>query len=234
MRKILSWLLIAVMVLGCLSLVACGGGDGTALPSGEQEEEEENGTPPSGEQEEEENGEPSNGESLEDILGLGAGIDSVQYDMVITAPGMETMTTKMWLKQDKVRTEMTELGQTVVMLMDYDAGTMIMYMPDENFAYEVPFEPETTSAVEEAQAIAGYDYRVIGTETVDGKVCLVVEYDYDGVSAKAWIWKEHGFPIKIVTTTAEGTTTVEFINIDFSDIPDSMFELPEGVTVMGF
>ena len=100
MKRIVSLVLIVVMVLGCLSFVACGGGgDGTALPSGE-EEEEENGTPP-----------PSNGESLEDILGLGVGIDSVRYDMVITAPGMQTMTTKMCIKQDKIRTETTEGGR---------------------------------------------------------------------------------------------------------------------------
>jgi outer membrane lipoprotein-sorting protein len=236
MRKILSLVLIVVMVLGCLSFVACGGGgDGTALPSGEQEEEEENGTPPpSGEQEEEENGEPSNGESLEDILGLGAGIDSVKYDMVITAPGMETMTTKMWMKQNKIRTEMTQGGEDVVMLADYDEGVAYMYMPDENFAYKVPLNQMPESAIEDTQAIADYDYTVIGTETMDGKVCLVVEYDYDGTSAKAWVWKEHGFPIRIEMTSAEGTTITEFKNIDFGDIPDSMFELPEGVQIMGF
>lgn len=97
MKKIISLLLVVVMVLGCLSLVACGDGegDGTLPPSGE-EEEEENGTPP-----------PSNGESLEDILGLGAGIDSVKYDMLITVPGMQPLTTKMWVKQDKIRAEMS-------------------------------------------------------------------------------------------------------------------------------
>jgi outer membrane lipoprotein-sorting protein len=236
MRKIISLLLIAVMVLGCLGFVACGGGgDGTALPSGEQEEEEENGTPPpSGEQEEEEeNGEPSNGESLGDILGLGAGIDSVKYDMVITAPGMETMTTKMWLKQNKVRAEMSQEGEDVVMLADYDQGIVYMYMPDENMAIRVDLSQMPESAIEEAQAIAGYDYRVIGTETVDGKVCLVVEYDYGGTSTKAWVWKEHGFPIRIEMTSAEGKTVIEYKNIDFGDIPDSMFELPAGVQVWG-
>ncbi len=224
MRKILSLVLIVVLVLGCLSFVACGGGggDGTAPPSGEEEEEEE------------ENGAPSNGESLEDILGLGAGIDSVQYDMVITAPGVQTMTTKMWIKQDKIRAEMTQEGQDIVMLADYGEGVVYMYMPDENMAMRVDLGQAPESAIEEAQAIAGYDYTVIGTETLDGKVCLVVEYDYGGTSAKAWVWKEHGFPIKIETTTAEGTTTVEFKNIDFSDIPDSMFELPPGVQVMEF
>jgi len=31
--------------------------------------------------------------------------------------------------------------------------------------------------------------------------------------------------------TAEGKTTIEYKNIEFVDIPDSMFELPEGVQI---
>lgn len=230
MKKVISLLLVVVMVLGCISLVACGGGeeDGAAPPA--------NGgaTPSNGD------GAPSNGdgappeETLGEILGRGAGIDSVKYDMVMTAPGMPTVTTKMWVKQNKIRAEMTEQGQNIVMLIDYDEGVGYMYMPDENMAMQIPLTQAPESAVEEAQAIADYDYTVIGTETLDGKVCLVVEYTVEQATAKTWIWKEHGFPIRIEVTTAEGTIITEFKNIDFADIPDSMFELPGGVQIMEF
>jgi len=33
-------------------------------------------------------------------------------------------------------------------------------------------------------------------------------------------------------TTDEGMVIVEYKNIEFVDIPDSMFELPEGVEIM--
>jgi outer membrane lipoprotein-sorting protein len=210
------------MVLGCISVIACGrGGEEGAPPS-----EEEEGAPPSEEEEA-----PPPGEDLSEILGRGTGITSMKYDMLITAPGMQTLTTKVWLKQNKMRTETTEQGETIIMLIDYDEGVMYMYMPEENFAYQMPLSQVPESAVEEAQAIAGYDYTVIGTETRDGKVCTVVEYSYGGVSAKVWIWKEHGFPIRMEATTAEGTTITEYKNIDFGDISDSMFELPAGVEV---
>ena len=223
MRKIISLVLVVFMVLGCISFVACGDGDGTLPPSGEEEEEEE-----------EENGTPSNGESLEDILGLGAGIDSVKYDMIMNAPGMPEVTMEMWIKENKMRAEMTELGETIVMLMDYDEGVAYMYMPDENMAMAIPLSQAPESALEEAQSIPDYDYTIIRTETLDGKECLVVEYTVEQATAKAWIWKEHGFPIKIEVTTAEGKIITEFKNIDFSDIPDSMFELPAGVDIMEF
>ena len=168
------------------------------------------------------------------LLGLGAGIESVKYDMIMNAPGMPEVTMEMWIKGNKMRAEMTEQGQDIVMLMDYDEGVAYMYMPDENMAMAIPLTQAPESALEEAQSIPDYDYTVIGTKTLDGKECLVVEYTVEQTTAKMWIWKEHGFPIRIETTTAEGTTVVEFKNIDFSDIDDSMFELPEGVDIMEF
>jgi len=215
MKKVISLLLVVVMVLGCISLVACGGGGGGG------------GTTPSGEEET-----TPSGETLGDILGLGAGIEAVKYDMVMTAPGTPTMTTEVWWEQNKMRTEMTQQGETMISLIDYDARTMYIYMPEQNMAYKATFAPTTQSAMEEAQSITDYDYNVIGTETIDGKVCLVVEYTYEQATVKTWIWKEHGFPIRMEMTTAEGTTTIEYKNIEFGDISDSMFELPAGVQII--
>jgi outer membrane lipoprotein-sorting protein len=229
MKKLTALVLVVVVVLSCVSFVACGGGEGNggAPPAtGETTPADGgNGAPGDG------NGAPA-GEDLEEILGLGAGIDTVYYDMIISAPGTPTMTMHMWVKHNKIRAEMTEQEQTMVMLIDYDEGVMYMYMPDQNMAYEMPLSQAPESALEEAQAIADYDYHVIGTATEDGKVCLVVEYTVEGVSGKMWVWKEHGFPIKIETTTPEGKTVIEFRNISFADIDDSMFELPPGVQIM--
>jgi len=61
----------------------------------------------------------------------------------------------------------------------------------------------------------------------------VVEYSYGGATVKSWIWEEHGFPIRVETTTAEGTTVIVYKDIDFGDIDDNMFELPSGVQVIG-
>jgi len=47
-----------------------------------------------------------------------------------------------------------------------------------------------------------------------------------------WIWKEKGFPIRIEMTSIEGTFIIEYKNIEFTDVPDSMFELPEGVQIV--
>jgi len=175
---------------------------------------------------------PTPGATLGEILGRAAGIASMKYDLVMTGPGVPTMTQKIWVKKNKMRTEMTQQGQTQVILIDIDARTMYMYMPEQNLAMKIDFSPTTKSAVEEAKSIQNYNPTVVGTETIDGKVCLVVEYTVEGATTKAWIWEEYGFPIRMEVMTTAGKATVEYKNIEFVDIPDSMFELPPDVEII--
>jgi outer membrane lipoprotein-sorting protein len=172
------------------------------------------------------------GKTLGDILGQATGINSVKYDMVITAPGAQTMTQQIWVKKNKMRTEMTQGGQSTIIMMDMDAKTMYSYMPAQNMAFKMTFNPTTESAVGEAQSLQSYSPKTVGTETIDGKVCTVVEYTDQGTTSKMWIWQDRGFPIRVETTTAQGKTVIEYKNMDFSDIPDSMFELPVGCQIM--
>jgi len=109
---------------------------------------------------------------------------------------------------------------------------MYMYLPEQSMAMKMDLAQAPKSATEEAGSILDYNPTVVGTETIDGKVCLVVEYTAEGATTKAWIWEEHGFPIRVEATTSEGTTIVEYKNIEFVDIPDSEFELPEGVQII--
>jgi len=171
------------------------------------------------------------GETLSEILGHAVDITSVKYDMEITAPGTPATTTKIWMKTNKMRSEMTFEGQTMITLLNVDNQTMYLYYPDQNMAIKMAYE-QPESAMEEAQSIPDYNPTIIGTETLDGKVCLVVEYTVNGTTAKMWIWEEYGFPIRVETTTAEGTIIIVYKNIEFTDIPDNVFELPEGVQIM--
>ena len=150
----------------------------------------------------------------------------------MTSPGMATMTTKVWLKGQNMKSETTMEGQTVVNIINHETQTMYMYIPEQNMAFKVTYEQAQGSPVEEALAISQYHPRNLGTETIDGKVCMVVEYTVQDVNTKMWIWEEHGFPIKVVTVTDQGTTTIEYKNIQFTSIPDSEFQLPLGVEIM--
>jgi hypothetical protein len=174
--------------------------------------------------------------SLIDILGLGKDITSIKFDLTMTITGQEPVNMTVWQKQQKMRYEMTMQGLTVVVLFDLATNIMYTYMPDQKMAtkstLDMSMVPE--SPIKDITGIMDYSPNIIGTETIDGKVCKVVSYDETGVgSIKKWIWEEKGLPLKMEMTASGTTTTIEYKNIDFSDIPDSMFQLPDGVTIIG-
>ena len=88
------------------------------------------------------------------------------------------------------------------------------------------------SPAEQSGSIMKYNPVTLGTETLDGKKCLVTEYTAETGKTKMWLWTKYGLPIKTESTTAKGTYVTELKNIEFSGISDSMFELPAGVQIM--
>lgn len=221
MRK--TAILIPILLLAVLVLVGAGCG----------EKEAEDGVVPSGGEEkaEEEVG------SLTDILTKVAGVTSLKYDMVITAPGQQaTVTQKIWRKGNKMRMEGTMEGKSMVYLVDMDEQLAYMYFPSENMAMEIDMskaqETAGESPTEQSGSIMQYNPVTLGTEVLDGKSCLVIEYTAETGKTKSWVWKKYGLPIKTETTTTKGTSVVELKNIDVGNISDSMFELPAGVQLM--
>jgi outer membrane lipoprotein-sorting protein len=157
--------------------------------------------------------------------------------MIITAAEGET-TTHVWIKGNKMRMEMDVEGTTMVVIVDGDAQTYIMYTLPDKMGFFMQYQEED-SVINESESIMGYHPIVVGTETIDGKVCTVIEYDYSDadmgiVSAKAWIWNEYGFPIQVVVTDSQGhITTMLYKNIEIGgNIDDSMFIAPADVMIL--
>ena len=163
---------------------------------------------------------------LSEILGLTSAIESLKFDMAMTAPGMPDITSKVWQETNKMKTEMTVQGMTIITYIDYDAQRLCAYVPTMGMVVASDFSQAPADPIGESGTILDYQPTIIGEETIDGKVCLVFEWTTDGVHTKWWLWKAKGFPIKAVMTTPEGTTTIEYSNIEFGDIPDSEFEFP--------
>ena len=177
----------------------------------------------------------STGVDLQAILGLAAGVTSVKYDMVMSGAGVPANTTTVWMKQKNMRMETKEGGQTIVIIVNSATKTYVMYTLPDKTGFTLPYQEEE-SAIDEVADIMSYSPKVLGTETVDGKVCTVIEYTYsegaNQAKAKAWIWNQHGFPIKMEITTSQGTMTILYQNIVIGDISDNMFKVPSDVTIM--
>ncbi len=170
---------------------------------------------------------------LEDILGKVANITSVKYDMVMTVPGIGTMEIKMWQKLPNMKEDMTVQGVHTILFMDMEENVMYTYMPDQNMAVKTTLDASAVpeGGTDSVESMMDYNPTVVGTESIDGKSCTVVTYEMPGAGDfKMWIWKDKGFPLKTEIVLNGETTTVECKNVDFSDIPDSTFDLPTGVT----
>jgi len=222
--KKLGLLLVIMVAIVSLLVIGCGGGGEeagtTATPKTTSTSAPSKTT--------------ATGDDLAELLAKGQDIGSVKYDMVTTAPGQDTMTTKVWLKGEKMKFQSEVEGEISISIIDGDEEVMYLYMPEQNMAYKMDFSNAPESAVDETEEILDYDYEIIGTETVDGKSCLVVQWMVEGHTQKMWVWKDKGFPIKMETTTPQGKMTIEYKNIQLVNISDSEFELPPGVEILSF
>ena len=170
---------------------------------------------------------------LEEVLARGADIASLHYDTVITEPDSSQETVEVWLKGDKIRTETDDPGQTAPgMIVDFAAGVQYTFTTGMTAVYRMTYEDEVITIITQTQSVAYYEPSILDTETVDDKVCLVIEFDDGEVMVKMWLWKEHGLPVRTESTTDEGTTIYEFKNMDFSDIPDDIFEIPPDIEII--
>lgn len=163
-------------------------------------------------------------QELIDLLGKTAEIESMKYTMVMNAPGLPPdLTSEVWQKPGKMKYQTTAFG--AVTYTDYIAQQMCACIQgvgcDTMDFLQAPPDP-----ILQSEAITGYQPTVIGSETVNGKDCLVFEYTAQGVQQKWWVDKENGWPVKIEITSPQGTTLLEYTNVEFVDIPDSEFEFP--------
>lgn len=147
MKKPKITMLTAGTVMLCLSLLFAGCGPSNTENTPPADSTPTTSTPASGEpstttqpsSEEPESAEPS-GDSLADILTLATGIESVSFDMEITSTEAASMTTKLWLKGLKMKTESSMEGQTVINYINQETRTMYTYIPEQNTAIMMTYD----------------------------------------------------------------------------------------------
>ncbi|MEM3771132.1 MAG: hypothetical protein QXW80_02295, partial [Candidatus Micrarchaeia archaeon] len=130
--------------------------------------------------------------SLSDIFAKTSAIKSVKYDMLMTGLG-SSVTQTVWLKGNKMKLEISAEGEKVINIVDLDKKVMYSYMPAQGIAFMTSFDysSQYTSPTEN---IEKYNPVVLGSEILDGKDCVIVQYSMEGMQIKSWIWKEKGFP----------------------------------------
>ncbi|MDY6958780.1 MAG: hypothetical protein SVK08_06440 [Halobacteriota archaeon] len=239
-KKIGMTLLVGLLLFGMVLSAGCVDEEGetTSVETDENEQPADTTETTSTESTESTEETSTSGTSLSDLLSKARDSSSVKYDMVMSGGPTGTITTKVWSTKEMTKTESTVMGQNVITIVDNEEMIMYTYYPSQNMAMKMNFSDSQTSSGTESfeDVYDNYNPTIVGTETIDGKMCTVIEYDADGaVSTKMWIWQEYGFPIKVESTQSIAgsptTMVMEMKNIEFGSIPDSVFELPAGVEI---
>jgi outer membrane lipoprotein-sorting protein len=151
-------------------------------------------------------------------------------DFKTTDANGKVTTGKFFSKGDKIREEISAGKESSVMILRLDKKVSWTLMPNNQYVeVALPFDP----ANPQAYAKTEYEEKVIGTETVNGVVCQVIQTTYKdpkyGIMIK-WVPSKNEIALKIQTKDSSGkvTSTTEFSNITKAQQPASLFELPAG------
>jgi hypothetical protein len=164
-----------------------------------------------------------------------AGAPAYQFsaDLVMTASG-HSVTGKYYMDKDKVRMEMSMMGQTTTTIARHDKKVSWIIMENKKSYMEVSMDRKTQGPTP-FDPNADFKYTAAGTETVDGHPCKKMKFTvvHNGATITGYHWLAtdlHDMPIK--WSDEAGTSVMEMRNIKLGPVPAEKFELPAGYTKM--
>lgn len=177
--------------------------------------------------------------TLEQLLARGKQVKSLSYDYVLTSGG-QTVSGKMWISGNKIRTEAELQGQKMVNILDGDKKVAYSYQPSQKVAIKFDYSryvkdnqsesPETPSDF--SQRIDPKVTKILGSENCEGLACLVVVIEEPGKEAvKMYLSQEYGIPVRVQTQGPQGPVLIEYKHLKVGPIADDLFKLPPGVQV---
>ncbi len=145
---------------------------------------------------------------------------------MISKSGGQSFTSKIYMKDKKVRTE--SRGQPGYSIVRQDKNVVWVVMPDTKTYMEMAYDP-AQSQVPTEKAQGEVSRKLVGKEKIDGhpteKYLVTVKEKGKTSEIYQWIATDLKFPVK--TAAVDGSYSVEYKNIKMS-APDNLFEIPGG------
>lgn len=150
-------------------------------------------------------------------------------DMIMTDAKGKVTTGKIYIQgTEKIRQEVSDNDGVGVTILRIDKKVCWTLMPEKQYMeIKFPFDPN------QPNPDFKYEMKTIGSETVNGYSCQVIQYTYKekkyGILVQ-WLSDELGFAVKTQTKTDKGkvNSTVEYKNIVEGKQPEELFEIPDG------
>jgi hypothetical protein len=161
----------------------------------------------------------------------------MSYTLFMTGAGISSES-KVWLKDNKLKTDSVVNGQRAISIFDLTKGEVISYLPNENIATKLKMEEyqgqDNTTPLDYVQQLDKSNFRVTGTETINDMECKVISITSGEASFKEWISTKTGMVVKVEEELNGEIITVEFkdTKIGSGTVPDNTFALPQGVEIM--
>ena len=166
---------------------------------------------------------------VNELLTKAMQLDSYAQDYIVRGSPMKRMFFQ-FSKNDKpfyrFRSEYLRDGKRYVYLFNVDGKHDYHYYPDDAVAYMVPTKGDWNDSNYVKAKAWHFDYegaQVIGEDLVNGKECFLLRKD----QFKMCVWKKHG----LILDLRRHEDTMFYDNFEMQ-IPDDLFVLPSGVTII--
>jgi len=147
--------------------------------------------------------------------------------------GGKTMKSKMYMKNDRYRTEGGAAEGMGIIITRLDKKVIWMIQPKQKMYMEMPFKSDPKDY--KGKDVKGEIKReLVGSETIDGHPAKKYKVTYKTGSKVGsiyqWVATDIDFPIK--TEAVDGKWSQEYKNIKVGNVSNSLFEVPAGYKKM--
>jgi len=172
------------------------------------------------------------GETIQQILGKAKNVDNIEYTMAMSMNGtLLPMTTKVYQKASKYKSETTFMGATQSTI--FDGENLYMYVAEEDIYYL--YDDVSSDSAGGAdfsgvadQALADPELKELGKEKVNGLNTRKIEFTYDDQKVVVWVSEDYGILVKMeVEVEGQGTTSIELTDIKVNSVDDAVFVVPQ-------
>lgn len=247
-RRILPLMLL----LGVFLITGCGGPSAPDAPGVETPSPESVDTPetpmapetPETETPETETPDELTEEELRRLFGSGRSLEELYYEMVVSGRDMQSATTRIHMKGERMRMEGEAMGQSFIMIYGEDAFYTLD--PSTKTGMKMPRTMEADDDDDEEGEIFTLDsftegvdastLRYVGKETVRGVPCHIVESREieTGHRVRMWLHETYGFPMKTETVADNGEVQLlmEVMEFVVGNVAEELFAIPDDYQIL--
>ncbi|HTL46860.1 MAG TPA: hypothetical protein VL688_02220 [Verrucomicrobiae bacterium] len=159
------------------------------------------------------------------------------YEETISVGDKPVAHFRVYSKDKKVRTEFLMEGQSEIIVRN-DKGTF-RYSSEQKAALKLPPVEDQPTLLDHLDDYTGFLAKnnavKKNTETMNGVQTDLYEFvdPMTQKNARAWVWQEKGFPVRIEIEAPEGLLRVDLEKIQIGgDVADSLFEIPADTRII--